>query len=414
MFFSTRCNEICVRDILRLKLPNTLASSSRSSVSMRSTFVMALLLCSTVLHSVAGVPPLRKLTVLSSNNHLLDKRYGMISLPPSTSSDYFKKLRSLVKADAALKSRDEMVVMRALRRWTSDQWVHDGRFAPSMGTSGLQIYEQCKQGVRFNCEGYSRLLLDMLLAHGIVARVIYMKTKVAPYAAPGQGHVAVCAWSHQYREWVFLDAQYDGEVTVDGKPLSWIDVADILRREQTQGVSFTASKCTSEFYREFLKAYTGYVSSLMVVDDVGELVTFQLDSTAPQYFTFQGLPSDGTVFTQNRGDFNMPLGGTSLVFYSQNPQEYSRVLSTYHIITADDYMRYMALFTASPDFTLRLSHAMPWFKTFESSIDGGPWTRVKGTKMPVHFHLGSNELRVRAVNEQGWAGSVTTMVVLYE
>lgn len=381
---------------------------------MRFFVVLMLLACGTVGHALSAIPPLRKLTVVSSNNHLLDKRYGMIPLPPSITSPYFKALRQLVDIDSVLRSKDELAVIRALRHWSSVQWEHDGRYAPSLGTSAMQILEQCKGGARFNCEGYARVLMDMLLAHGIVARVVYLKTKDSPYAPPGQGHVAVCAWLNAAQRWMFLDPQFDGEVTLYGVPLSWIDIAEVIKNGDTAGVEFRSATATPQFYRAFLLAYTGYVSTLMVISGETELVTYRLDTTAKQYFTFQGLPADGTTFTEKRNDFNMPLNGTSLVFYSTNPQAYEQVLSKYKIVTNDDYMRYMSLFTTSPDYSVRLTSAMPWFRAYEYSVDGGEWKRVKGSRLAIHFHNGSNDLRVRAVNEFGWSGPITSMVVQYE
>jgi hypothetical protein len=338
----------------------------------------------------------------------------MIPLPPSITTPYFKALRERASIDSVLRTKDELTVIRALRHWTSMQWEHDGRFAPPLNTSALQILEQCSKGARFNCEGYARVLMDMLLAHGIVARVIYLKTKDAPYAATGQGHVAVCAWLDKTQRWVFLDPQFDGEVTKRGELQSWIEIVDVIRSGDTSGVEFTSSKATAEFYRSFLSSYAGYVSSLMTVEGNAHLVTYRLDSEARQYFTFQGLPADGTMFTENRNDFDMPVNGTTMVFFSTNPQAYEHVLSKYKIITNEDYMRYMSLFTALPDFSVRLTNTMPWFKTYEVSIDGSAWKSIRGNKLPVHFHAGANDLRVRAVNEYGWPGPVTSMVVQYE
>ncbi len=338
----------------------------------------------------------------------------MLPLPPSITSPYFKALRKLVNIDSALQSKDELSVIRALRHWTSVQWEHDGRYAPPLGTSALQILEQCKGGARFNCEGYARVLMDMLLAHGVVARVVYLKTKDAPYAPPGQGHVAVSAWYNAEQRWIFLDPQFDGEVALHGIPVSWIEVADVIKNGDTAGVEFRSAKATPQSYREFLQAYTGYVSTLMLIGGETELVTYRLDSTAKQYFTFQGLPSDGTTFAETRNDFNMPLNGTSLVFYSTNPQAYEQVLTKYKIVTNDDYMHYMSLFTAAPDYSVRLTCSMPWFRTYEYSMDGGDWKRIKGSRVAIHFHNGSNDLRVRAVNEFGWFGPITAMVVQYE
>lgn len=381
---------------------------------MHRFVVLLLLSCGLWGHALSAIPPLRKLTVVSSNNHLLDRRYGMVPLPPSINTPYFRALRERASIDSVLRTKDELAVIRALRNWTSAQWEHDGRFAPSLGTSALQVLEQCANGARFNCEGYARVLMDMLLAHGIIARVVYLKTKDAPYAAPGQGHVAVCAWLDQTQQWAFLDPQFDGEVTRHGELLSWIDIADVIRSGDTAGVEFRSTKATADFYRNFLTPYTGYVSSLMKVEGDVELVTYRLDTAAKQYFTFQGLPADGTMFTEKRNDFNMPVNGTALVFFSTNPQAYERVLSKYKIITTDDYMHYMSLFTASPDFTIRLTNSMPWFKYYEVSVDGGAWKSIRSNKFPVHFHEGANDLRVRAVNEFGWPGPTTSMIVQYE
>lgn len=380
--------------------------------------IVALFFCawvlSTPLYSIGtdSIPPLRKVTILESNNHLLGERFKTLMLPPDIGASYFKMMRDLVKKDVDVSKLSDFEAMKALNQWTSLQWQHDGRYVPPMSTSAIDMLANVKRGMRYNCEGYARVLFDALIAHGYVARMTWLRKKASEYSGLGAAHVAISAWSNTHRKWCYLDPQFGGYLMKNGVPLSFMEMAQGVASKDT--CDFVVMHGTNEVFKTFVPQFDGYVTSLMKISESMRFVSMPIDSTVTQYLSFQGMPADGTVFTNNPNHLYMPVNEVSLTFYSKSKVNFDSIMVKYNIVDPNDYIRYMPLFALGPKFEVKLDNNMPWFSYYEYSINGAPWQKVKGSLFQITFATGRTELRARAVNSRGVPGPVTRMLLSYE
>ena len=377
-------------------------------------FVLCVCLTSTraVSNDTDSIPPLRKITIVASNNHLLGERYKTLMLPPDCNVQYFKQMRDIVRKDIDVSRLAEFDAMKALTKWVSTLWNHDGRYVPPMSVSAIDMLANVKRGMRYNCEGYARVLFDALSAHGYVARMVFLRKKDSEYAGIGAAHVAVSAWSNEHRKWIYLDPQFGGYLMKSGVPQSFMEMAHGVAQRDT--CEFVVMSGGNEQFRSFVPTFDGFVSSLMKIGDSFRFVSMPIDSMATQYLSFQGMPADGTVFTNNPNHLYMQVNEVSLTFYSKSKVNFDSIMAKYQIDDANDYLRYMPLFALGPKFDVRLDNNMPWFSHYEYAVNDQAWTRVKGAMLPFVVQPGRNDLRVRAVNARGVPGPVTSMLLSYE
>lgn len=361
-----------------------------------------------------SLPPLRKFRITYSNNRLLDERYKNIPLPPSCTSSYFKELRAIVDREVKLEGKSEFEKMLALNEWVHNQWKHNGANLPRVGQSGLSVLLEARGGKQFNCDGYSLVLNDVLISYGFVSRRIYLRTRKSEYSGPGQGHVANGAYSNQYRRWVFLDPQNNGRILQNGAPISWYEALLEHAEPHNQNLDFVSSEYSPESYKAFLLRYDGFISTPLLFNDEVQFVSLAVDTTLRPYLTFQGLPENGTIFTNNRNSLYMPVNSVSISFYSQQFMQFDSVIEKYDIDDHKEYVQYMPAFVPGPLYGLKLRHNIPWFKRYEIQLDDGPWIPIEGDQARVEFHEGMNKLMVRGVNEAGVECSPIRMDIMYE
>jgi len=391
---------------------------SREGIHIGMKAIAALVFCVCLVGTrmdasgIDSIPPLKKLTILESSNHLLGERFKTLMLPPDINAQYFKMLRDIVRKDVDVTGLPEFEAMKALTRWASVQWQHDGRYVPPMSVSAIDMLSNVKRGMRYNCEGFARVLFDALSAHGYVARMVFLRKKDSEYAGIGAAHVAVSAWSNEHRKWIYLDPQFGGYLMKNGVPQSFMEMAHGIDRRDT--CDFVVMSGSNQEFRAFVPTFDGFISSMLKIGDSFRFVSMPMDSTATQYLSFQGMPADGTVFTNNLNHLYMPVNEVSLTFYSKSKVNFDSIVVKYNIVDPNDYIRYMPLFALGPKFEVKLDNNMPWFSYYEYSINGAPWQKVKGSLFQITFVTGRTELRARAVNGRGVPGPVTRMLLSYD
>jgi len=378
-------------------------------------FIVTVTLVLSTLSHAASVPDsllLKKIVVDSSTNHILDTRYRRMPLPSKIEAPYHTQLRERVRRTADLSNKDEMQTIVTLNTWVSAQWKHDGRNVPALSMNACQILDKTATGVRYNCEAFARVLSDVLIAHGIAARVIQLRTADQAYGGPGQGHIAVEAWSNVLKKWIFLDPQMNGMVLRNNEPLNVSEMNTIESEGRRSELRFLCSGISVEKYEEFLIQHMGYLITMIKSGTRDVLLTLSLNG-ADQFLTFQGLPASGTEFTTKFADFYPPVNETSMSFFFDRLISFDSVMHAYDVRTKEDYVRAMPLFAAVPKFKIGLESTMPWFDHYEVSIDGKQWSNIKGAELHWTLHEGKNSIQVRSVNSRKVAGLTTTMHITY-
>ncbi len=375
----------------------------------------SLMLVTSTLSHAAHVPDsllLKKIVVDSSTNHILDTRYRRMPLPVKIEAPYHAQLRDRVQRTADLSDKDEMQTIVTLNAWVSAQWKHDGRNVPPLSMNACQILDQTATGIRYNCEAFARVLNDVMIAHGIVSRVIQLRTADQAYGGPGQGHIANEVWSNSLKKWIFVDPQMNGMVLRNNEPQNISEISAAISEGRRAELRFLCSGISAEKYEEFLTKHMGYLITLIKSGTRDALLTLSLNAK-DQFLTFQGLPASGTEFTTSRGDLYPPVNETSMSFFYDQLISFDSVMRQYDVRTKEDYVRAMPRFAAVPKFKIGLENTMPWFDHYEVSIDGKHWANVKGAEFQWRLHDGHNSIQVRSVNSRQMAGPVTTMYITY-
>lgn len=369
-------------------------------------------------------PPLRKITVLSSNNRVIDERYRILSLATSPRTPELKRLREFIASKVDLVQMRDPDLFIAAMDWVHRQWVHDGRRSPSLDMSSVEILQSVGKGMRYNCEGYARVLVDVLASFGHVARIQQLRTVDVAYGAPGRGHVVVEAWSNTLNKWIYLDPQMNVFMRQDSTYLNALEGLNALKMSAERGASVlrvpTAGVRNAQTdmerylhdYETFVRAFNGSLTIVVNKDGKSRLLALLMDSR-DQYLTFQGLPADGTTFTDDARDIYMPVNRTALTYYFDKPAPFDSVMQRYPIRTKDDYVRVMPRFAAEPSFQVELEHGMPWFDHFEVTFDDATWRKVKGAALPWQLQDGPHSIAVRAVNVMGVNGPPVAMRISY-
>ncbi|NMO19835.1 hypothetical protein HPC49_33730 [Pyxidicoccus fallax] len=395
-----------------------------------ASLTVLLALLGTAPVALAGAPassatpgPLQKISIVESSNLKLDDGYRTLRLPESPDSPELRQLRDHVLKQVDLLGRADPELIFAALEWVSIQWDHDGLNQPPPGTSSFQILQNVEQGQRYRCVEYGTVVSDLLLSLGYPSRRLGIKSVDAAYGGFGQGHVASEVWSNTLDKWIFIDPQFSMAATHEGRYLSFHEMYQLKREGRFNEIRFTPSprfverhKTTPEElekqYRAFIGHYFGYMEIPYQREGKKASLILPLEGKG-QFATFQGLPIDGLLFTDDPRELYFPLNHTQVLFTYNNARPFIDVIREHGITTEQQFLSKRPRFAARPDYTLTFQQGMPWFAHYELRVDGGEWKRVPGDTVPLKLHAGLNTLEVRAVNRAGAAGPINRMKLRY-
>ncbi|MCX2450009.1 transglutaminase-like domain-containing protein [Pedobacter sp. PLR] len=174
---------------------------------------------------------------------------------------YFDSLRKQYPLDAQLaKDKSDQERVLSIMNWTHHQWKHDGSNAPK-GSDGISILNEAKAGGRFPCFAYAIVLRDQLIAHGLPARVLYLKTKDAEVRKGSPGHVATEVYLKDRGKWVFIDGQFNVMPMLNGKPLNAVEFQEALSKSYDKVVLASRDQVSKRYYTEFVYDYLYYLDT---------------------------------------------------------------------------------------------------------------------------------------------------------
>ncbi len=131
--------------------------------------------------------------------------------------------------NVVLDAEDELERVAALAGWVNRRWSHSRSNTPSEATP-LVILQEAAAGASFRCVEYSVAMAGAAQALGMPTRVLGLKTRWASTARVGAGHVVTEVWLDSFGKWVVADAQFGYVFTVDGVPLSAVELGQALAR----------------------------------------------------------------------------------------------------------------------------------------------------------------------------------------
>ena len=366
---------------------------------------------------------LHVIELLAARNPPLDLRAGLLVVPDSIGDERHQKLRAYAKDLAGGTRDDELSRLLRISAWVHQRIQHDNFNAAPAQATALDILNRAARGEHFSCVEFSRVLKETLAAFGYVARTLSVQSPAVAYGPLGSGHVASEVWSNALDKWVFVDAQWGVYARLDARPLSFYELYRLKQDGRFNDVRFVslnasaqhdepAARAHQEEYRHFIANYFGYLSVRYTqAEQVANLV-LPLDGAALA-LTFQGLGRSGQLFTTEPRDHYFTLNHTNILLYYRDQPTAKRPHGQIDIADPDDYLARMSEFAATPDYLVVLHHNMPWFDHFEVALDEAPWQRLDDNAFTWSARIGTQTLKVRAVNEVGVVGPVSSLTLRY-
>lgn len=387
-----------------------------SIIRMQNRLFLAIIM---LFGQVTDAAELRRIVVQEANNYRLSRTYERMLLPRNLDGSEHVALRRYAGLKPGTRLRDELENIMTVVAWVHKRWQHDPFGVAPPQARSLEILHAAERGEKFSCAEYSKVLRDVLRAYGYISRRATLQSPGIAYGGLGTAHVAVEVYSSQLDKWIFLDPQWGMYLEYQKQAVSIHEYyrlkmqgkeREIIFRPVRAGLHENFQKESSE-YREFLNRHLGYLSVDLLSDQERVHVLLALQGKSWP-LTFQGLPRNAQIFSDDPQDIYFDVNRVSLVMnYRIESQSLSK--ANIEFSSEQDYLNKMPTFAAVPDFVITPHHNMPWFSYFEFRIDRGKWTRLREEVLRWRLRPGKNRLEVRAVNVQERRGGITFIQIGY-
>ncbi len=368
----------------------------------------------------------KKITVIESNNERLDDRFQTLVMPSTLQDSTLLALKQYVSSSLSIQNLSDPDVFFKVMEWVGTRWKHNSFNEPPLNASSLEILHMAQKGTQFRCLEYGKVVSDVLLSYGYISRIIGMNSKNIAYGSLGMGHAASEVWSNTFQKWIYIDPQFCVYAKHKGEYLNYYDMYLLRKQGKYNQIEFIISDAFLKNnglkkqeviaeYRKFLEPYFGYLMSHYSRNENISLLSLSLEAK-DQFLTSQGLTARPVVFTQNPRDMYFSLNRTLVIFnYKELSPNLQQIMSDFKIQNNDDYLKNMHLFTAKPDYSLKLQNNMPWFDHYEIKFNEGTWTSLSKDELDWKIPEGSiSTLYVRSVNKAGVFGYPTKIKVGYK
>ncbi|GET31526.1 hypothetical protein PbJCM13498_03890 [Prolixibacter bellariivorans] len=365
-----------------------------------------------------GQQSFKKIEIVESDNPILNKRiYNTVSVSPEKSEEYMKlKDYAMMESNVTANISTESAFFFDMMNWVSNQWEHNG-WKTGDSLSSYEILQNAKNGEKYRCVEYARVLNDVLLACGHTSRVVSLKNSNSAYGGAEMGHVAVEAWSNELKKWIFLDPQFNVYLTYNGIALNIYEIFKAREGGYLQEVKVRSGNATKNIskdgYLDFLTNYLGYISIRQTDDSLQYELALMLEGKN-EYLTFQSLPWGKTVFTDNYKELYYNINQTMIIidFTKEEYERTSNELKKCVIKSVEDFNNNMPLFAAKPKLTLSFDNNMIDFEKYEVTFNEQTLT-VKN-KLDIVLETGVNSITATCINKSGVRGVPTNIRIKYE
>ncbi len=242
--------------------------------------------------------------------------------PDTTGDPYLRQLRNeYVLEQLIANAKSEVEKVLRIMDWTHAQWKHSGSNEPS-ADDALTILKEAKEGQNFRCVEYGIVLKSALLAVGIKARTLGLKTRDVERTLAGAGHVATEVWLNDHGKWAFVDAQFNAMPVLNGRPLNAVEFQRAIRSKadfKLVNIHGEVDEKTKKKYLRFIAHYLHYFDlrfdqRMVAYEQAAQVAGFRylmlVPKGAPQPKVFQRkYPLDYLMYTHREADFYPVMNG---------------------------------------------------------------------------------------------------------
>jgi hypothetical protein len=182
---------------------------------------------------------------------------------PDPKSAYLTRLRSEYSLDDVVKGAETPFEEACkLNTWVNQQWEHQNGMPKS--PDAKSILDEAKEGGKFPCFAYARVLTACLNAMGIPARSVGLKSKDVETRAHSAGHVVTEAYLENLQKWVMFDPTTGGVFTQHNIPLNIAELKEAVEKSPRKVKALTMKEawnnrlCVQWVLRGFLNQYLYY------------------------------------------------------------------------------------------------------------------------------------------------------------
>ncbi len=387
---------------------------------MNKGYIFVLLLSVLIGNNTIAQTNFKKIEIIESNNTILQDNYKRLNIPEYIDSNKYEDLKNYVLENIEVSTNDETELFFTLMQYVSQQWPHDGWNAAPDQMSSLDILKSAKKGERYRCVEYGKVLNDILISFGYVARTVGIKSIDAAYGGAGMGHVATEVWSNKLNKWIFLDPQFNIYAKFRGELLNIYDIYELSTMNQFKNIEFThidsktGNSTIDTKYGDFLKDYLGYIDIQQVDNGVDYSFILKMQ-VRNNFLTFQAFPNGKSIFTEKKEDFYYGVNQVMVIldFTEKEYNRSQRVYDSLNIETVEDFDKDMPLFAAKPNFELGFLNNMPWFKEYKVFLNDKE-IKPQNSRYFISLKNGVSQIKVIAVNVAGVKGVPTIIKIRYE
>ena len=360
---------------------------------------------------------LKKITILETNNPVLNFNYKYLGLPDSINAYEYAGLKKYVLSKTTIKSKNEPEIYFELMRWVNNQWKHNGWHAAPDSLNSLGILKSAiEEGQEYRCVEYGIVLNDILNSFGYPARTVGLKHIDVDYGGAGMGHVATEVWSNNLHKWIFLDPQFGIYAKRDSTILNIYDIYKLKSENKFNEIEFidVNKNKPDKKYGDFITNYLGYMDIRQKRNNLSYSIVLKMEGTR-DFLTFQSFPLGKMIFTKNVNDVYYNLNQTMIIMdYTQEEIERSkRAFAKLNIKSMEDFNKNMPLFSARPEFILTFDNNMPWFDHYIVKLNDTV-IKPRNGKYRINLKNGINTIKVVAVNQSDIKGIPSEIIIKYE
>jgi len=271
--------------------------------------------------------------------------------------------------------KGELARILTLTRWVHRRFEHDARAKPSR-TDPLTILDKARSKSRFTCQEYAILLASSLQAIAVPARVVAL-LKPQYHCGHGRGHWVVEAWSNTLDKWILLDPQNN---------CHWRCCSTVLN-------AFEARQLIRDGRLRSLQPYRGGRPAPELRDWVQHFDTIWIYK---QQDFFRKWDSLGEV---------LEVGDKPQVMFQNQPRCRFEVCRDSSLAYPRLNQVAFSLSANSRSASFRLRQSAPFFKSFQRSVNCGPWIGC-GDKIYFSVRPGGNTFAFRVLDTGNRPGRV--------
>jgi hypothetical protein len=361
--------------------------------------------------------PLKKITVVASNNYLIPKGTGASNAQWHKIGD-LQELRNFVSQKNDFRAADDPGVILKALAWVSNNLAWDGIHAARPDECSLDIIKDVQNSnAHYRCVEFGQVLADLLTSLGYVSRQVFLRTENPSYGQGGQGHVATEVWSNQLKKWLFVDPQFSVYPTYRGEHLSFYEMYRLKREGKFDEIALNQTdnyKGGQSGYRDFIRNYFGYIGTNINVDGKKSQIMLELEGKLP-YLVFENFQVQNVIFTNDPTEFYYSPNSTFINFEYAEKQDIYALMKKYDLNSDEAINSKLALFAPKPDFKLSFRNNTPQHAFYEYRFsENESWRQLQGDSISWSLKQGLNDIQARSVNSASIPGPVTFLKIRYE